>query len=156
MLWSPTAAAGSEALHRRTSPWRISQISALDQLPLPIDRVVDLYPMTALSTGLLFTGLQNVGHECVCESAARRHRRSRRGSIQGGVAGGDRPARLLRTGFLHEGEHALQWISKQATFPLVEEDWRTQQQINVALDALAEAQRTQPFDLLSPPLCASR
>ncbi|UFH51603.1 amino acid adenylation domain-containing protein [Pseudomonas sp. KNUC1026] len=59
---------------------------------------------------------------------------------------------ILRTAFLQEGEQPLQVVYRQATLPFALHDWQSQQGLPASLDALAEQERQQGFDLAQAPL----
>ncbi|WP_447639632.1 non-ribosomal peptide synthase/polyketide synthase [Pandoraea norimbergensis] len=136
-------------------------LAALDDamlatLPLAWRDVDDLYPLAPMQAGLLFhamvdgqggaylnqmrvdiDGLDPARFEAAWQTVCARHP-------------------MLRTGFVTTGSKLLQWVARQAPVPFLHLDWREQNtapsDATDTLDALALAQREQPFDLAVPPL----
>ncbi|SDW36840.1 non-ribosomal peptide synthase/polyketide synthase [Nitrosomonas communis] len=129
----------------------------LDHLPIPIDQLEDLYPLSPMQTGMLFHSVfdteggaylnqlrADIGHLSV-----ERFRSAWQAAI-------DRHE-ILRTGFLQEGTTPIQWVAKTAELPFVIIDWRDRTMssaavLQQALDDLAQSEHAQGFDLKKPPL----
>ena len=127
--------------------------AALDDLPLPVANLDDLYPLSPMQQGLLFHALDVPGTGLYINQLrvdldgldASRFI----GAWQRVVA---RHA-ALRTGFLMtEGGAPLQFVLRQAELPVREHDWRERGFDPAAADALADAERAEGFDLAAPPL----
>jgi len=125
----------------------------LDALPLPAARIDDLYGLSAMQQGMLFHSLYQHGSGDYISQM--------RLDIQGLD-----PARfaaawqavidshdILRTGFVwHNLEQPLQIVQRQVRLPYALHDWRGRTDLAPSLDALADAQRAQGFDLAEAPL----
>ncbi|GKS69671.1 non-ribosomal peptide synthase domain TIGR01720/amino acid adenylation domain-containing protein [Nitrosomonas sp. PY1] len=135
---------------------RVSQ-SELNDLPVAIERIEDLYPLSPLQTGILF--------HSVFETDSRAYVNQLRANIMKLSVARFREAwqtvvnrhSILRTGFLTEGQVPLQWVAKTAILPFTEYDWRhrafvSQHDVEVALDALAQSELLTGFRLDQPPL----
>ncbi len=125
---------------------------ALDALPLRLEEVEDLYPMTGLQQGLLFHSLR--------DPSSRAYVNQLRVDIEGLDVSSFKAAwqavlerhEALRTGFLLELDVPLQWVAKAAPLHFLEQDWRERVDLPQALEELAASHSSQPFDLLTPPL----
>ena len=131
---------------------RIDQ-SALDALPVPINEVEDLYPLSPMQQGMLFhsvldpdgsayltqlrvdlAGLDVTAFQAAWRAAFQRHA-------------------ILRTGFLAHMDPPLQWVARDVDLSIQLLDWRGQDgNLAEALDALAQADLARGFDLARPPL----
>ncbi|MDN5882600.1 MAG: condensation domain-containing protein, partial [Nitrosospira sp.] len=132
---------------------RITQ-HELNSLPIPIEQLEDLYPLSPMQSGMLFhsvydtdggvylnqlrvdiEGLEVKRFKAAWQVAMERHD-------------------VLRTGFLHQGATPLQWVAKTVELPFVEYDWRNHLLANREqdLDALAQSEHARGFDLAKPPL----
>ncbi len=136
------------------SDFPLAQLSQsdLDALPARIQQAEALYSTTALQHGLLFHSVRDAGSGAYVNQL--------RVDIEGLDAGRFAAAwqavlsrhEVLRSGFLHERAVPLQWVKKDVPVSLVEQDWRERKSLTRDLQALAESQRTEPFDLAHPPL----
>ncbi len=135
---------------------RISQ-DELDNLPVAIERIEDLYPLSPLQTGILFHSVFQTDSRAyvnqlrvnIAQLSVARFRTAWQAVV-------DRHS-ILRTGFLPEGRVPLQWVAKTATLPFAEYDWRrqdftSQSDREQALDALAQSELMTGFRLDQPPL----
>ncbi|MGH6649398.1 amino acid adenylation domain-containing protein, partial [Aquabacterium sp.] len=123
----------------------------LDQLPLALGNLQDLYPLSPIQSGILFHSVYDVSSKAYINQL--------RVDIEGldtvrfkaawqaVVARHD----VLRTGFLQGTSH-LQWVAKSLDMAMLEQDWRDRSEPREALDALAQAELDQGFDLAKPPL----
>ncbi len=124
----------------------------LDTLPLALERVEDLYPMTPLQRGLLFHSLR--------DSSSGVYVNQLRVDIEGLDVSRFKDAwqavlqrhEVLRTGFLYEREVPLQWVAKAVTLLFIERDWQDRVDLLRALEELAQSHSSQPFDPTTPPL----
>ncbi|WP_230182827.1 condensation domain-containing protein, partial [Aquabacterium sp. CECT 9606] len=128
----------------------------LDALALPAVRVDDLYPLSPMQEGMLF--------HSVYEPSGTAYTNQLRVDLQGLDAQRFRAAwqavfqrhDVLRTGFLHQlsgqQDKALQWVDRLAQLPWTEHDWQGQADQAQALEALAQGEMAQGFDLATPPL----
>ncbi|WP_430231281.1 amino acid adenylation domain-containing protein, partial [Nitrosomonas communis] len=129
----------------------------LDHLPIPIDQLEDLYPLSPMQTGMLFHSVfdteggayLNQLRADIRHLSVERFRSAWQAAI-------DRHE-ILRTGFLQEGNTPLQWVAKTAELPFVIIDWRDRTMssaavLEQALDDLAQSEHAQGFDLKKPPL----
>ncbi|PSJ18787.1 non-ribosomal peptide synthetase [Nitrosomonas supralitoralis] len=131
--------------------------SELDRLPIPIEQLEDLYPLSPMQTGMLFHSvfdrdgamylnqlsadieyLSVERFKAVWQAAVDRHE-------------------ILRTGFVQEGKIPLQWVAKAVELPFVVHDWRNQNTHPLAdqqreLEALAQSEHRSGVDLKNPPL----
>ena len=131
----------------------ISQ-SQLDALPQVGAEAEDLYPLSPMQQGMLFHSLY--------EQDAGDYINQMRVDVQGLDVARFRAAwqatvdaqDILRTGFIWPGDwpQAQQMVHRQAQLPFSVLDWRNHEAAPAALDALAQAQSQQPFDLARPPL----
>ncbi|RZK99827.1 MAG: amino acid adenylation domain-containing protein, partial [Rubrivivax sp.] len=129
---------------------RVAQ-SVLDQLPMPLDRLQHLYALSPIQSGILFHSVYDV--------ASRAYVNQLRVDIEGLDANGFKAAwqaavarhDVLRTGFL-QGDKPLQWVAASVELPWRELDWCAEALPGAALDALAQAELDQGFDLAEPPL----
>ncbi|RZL08290.1 MAG: amino acid adenylation domain-containing protein, partial [Rubrivivax sp.] len=128
---------------------------ALDRLPVPLDRVADLYPLSPMQSGMLFHSLFEPGGSAYLNQVrvdidgldAARLRQAWSAALQ-------RHA-VLRTGFLSHQDQALQWVDRRADLPMATHDWRDRNdagEVASALDTLAGSELAQGFDLAAPPL----
>ncbi|RAR75305.1 non-ribosomal peptide synthase protein (TIGR01720 family)/amino acid adenylation domain-containing protein, partial [Paracidovorax anthurii] len=123
----------------------------LDRLPLPLEAVQDLYPLSPMQQGMLFhsafdaggaayinqlridvAGLDSARFEQAWQAALVRHE-------------------ALRTGFL-QGDVPLQWVARGVAAPFTHHDWGTHADIEAALDRLAKEELDRGFNLAEPPL----
>ncbi|SDY75283.1 amino acid adenylation domain-containing protein [Nitrosomonas sp. Nm33] len=135
---------------------RITQ-DELDRLPIPIDQLVDLYPLSPMQTGILFHSVFDTdGGVYLSQLRADVEHLSVKRFRSAWQAAIDRHE-ILRTGFLQEGSTPLQWVAKTAELPFVIIDWRDRTMFSAAsleqaLDDLAQSEHAQGFDLMKPPL----
>uniref|UniRef100_UPI000E2EB06B non-ribosomal peptide synthetase n=1 Tax=Cupriavidus taiwanensis TaxID=164546 RepID=UPI000E2EB06B len=128
---------------------RLTQ-AGLDALGLAPQQVQDLYPLSPMQAGMLF-------HSVFGEHGSAYTNQLRvdvdgieperfRAAWQAVLARHD----TLRSGFLHRADPPLQWVARQAALLVLVEDWRGRSAAE--LDAFADGQRAQGFDLERPPL----
>uniref|UniRef100_UPI000289BE31 non-ribosomal peptide synthetase n=1 Tax=Pseudomonas sp. PAMC 25886 TaxID=1125977 RepID=UPI000289BE31 len=126
----------------------------LDALPQLGAQAEDLYPLSPMQQGMLFHSLyeQDAGDyinqmrvNVLGVDAARF-----RAAWQATVDAQD----ILRTGFIWPGDwsQAQQVVHRQVQLPFSVLDWRNRDDVPAALEALAQAQSREPFDLARPPL----
>ena len=128
-----------------------SQLDALAQIGAEAE---DLYPLSPMQQGMLFHSLY--------EQDAGDYINQMRVNVQGLDVARFRAAwqatvdaqDILRTGFIWPGDwpQAQQMVHRQVQLPFSVLDWRSHEALPAALDALAQAQSQQPFDLARPPL----
>ncbi|WDG44701.1 amino acid adenylation domain-containing protein [Pseudomonas synxantha] len=128
-----------------------SQLDALAQIGAEAE---DLYPLSPMQQGMLFHSLY--------EQDAGDYINQMRVNVQGLDVARFRSAwqatvdaqDILRTGFIWPGDwpQAQQMVHRQVQLPFSVLDWRSHEALPAALDALAQAQSQQPFDLARPPL----
>jgi len=128
---------------------RLSQ-ARLDALALDPARVQDLYPLSAMQSGMLF--------HCVYAPEGSAYTNQLRADVdsldpdrfiaawQAALARHD----SLRCGFIHRGDQPLQWVARDVTLPVIAEDWTGRDADD--LDRFAANQLAQRFDLNAPPL----
>jgi len=128
---------------------RLSQ-ARLDALALDPARVQNLYPLSAMQSGMLF--------HCVYAPESSAYTNQLRVDVDGldaerfvaawqaALARHD----SLRCGFLHRGDQPLQWVARDVTLPVIAEDWTGRNAVD--LDRFAADQLAQRFDLNEPPL----
>ncbi|WP_116355003.1 non-ribosomal peptide synthetase, partial [Cupriavidus taiwanensis] len=127
----------------------ISQ-AGLDALGLAPQQVQDIYPLSPMQAGMLF------------HSVFGEHGSAYTNQLRVDVDGIE-PERFttawhavlarhdsLRSGFLHRADPPLQWVARQAALPVLVKDWRGRGADEI--DAFADRQREQGFDLERPPL----
>ncbi|MFG6175962.1 amino acid adenylation domain-containing protein [Halomonas sp. THAF12] len=123
----------------------------LDALPMPLDNLADLYPLSPMQQGMLFHSLY--------DEAGRAYLIQLRVDIDGLDAARFQAAwravlarhDILRSGFFDHEAPPLQWVAREVELPLVEADWRQRDDQAAALDALARDEH-RPLDLGAPPL----
>ncbi|WP_432760418.1 amino acid adenylation domain-containing protein [Pseudomonas entomophila] len=127
-------------------------LAQLDSLPLALEQVEDIYPLSPMQQGMLFHTLYDHAGDYINQmrldveglDVARFE-----AAWQGCVDAHD----ILRSSFLWQGlERPLQVIRKSLALTLQVHDWRDREHTASDLDALAQAQREQGFDLVQPPL----
>ncbi|MEE4464288.1 condensation domain-containing protein, partial [Azotobacter chroococcum] len=123
----------------------------LDRLPVALENLADLYPLSPMQLGMFFhstyepggtayvnqlrldiDGLDPVRFKAAWQALFDRHE-------------------VLRTGFV-PGERPLQWVARSLGVPLAMQDWCGRADQAPALDALAQAELERGFDLAAPPL----
>ena len=124
----------------------------LDQLPLTLKNVADIYPLSPMQSGMLFHTLYAPGSSVYLNQL--------RADIDGldverfSEAWAAVTARhdILRTGFVPQGEGWLQWVARSVELPLTHHDLRGRHDLATALDDLAAADLKQGFDVTHAPL----
>ena len=124
----------------------------LDRLPLNLKDVADLYPLSPMQAGMVFHTLYAPGGAMYLNQL--------RLDIDGldvvrfAAAWAAVTARhdILRTGFVPHRDGWLQWVSRAATVPLQQHDWRCRDDLEDALTVLAQTDLANGFDLARPPL----
>ncbi|KRC86384.1 hypothetical protein ASE30_05445, partial [Achromobacter sp. Root83] len=124
---------------------------ALDALQLPLERVQDLYPLSAMQQGMLFHSAYEAGssayiNQLRVDIAGLDEARFEQ-AWQAALARHD----ALRAGFL-PGDAPLQWIARTVAAPFTRHDWSQRTDIEAALTSLARDELAQGFDLNAPPL----
>ncbi|WP_443692076.1 amino acid adenylation domain-containing protein [Pseudomonas protegens] len=126
----------------------------LDQLPLALAEVEDLYPLSPMQQGMLFHTLYEQGagdyiNQLRVDVDGLEPERFRQ-AWQAAIDSHD----ILRSGFLWQGElpAPIQVVHKRIRLDFVEHDWRANEAVPAALDGLAEEERLRGFDLLAAPL----
>ncbi len=135
----------------------------LDEAPMPLAQLQDLYPLSPMQSGMLFHSVYEAGGSGAYIGQTRLDI-ERLEPVRFKAAWQAAMARhgVLRTGFWHQREVPLQWVAKAVELPLVEHDWRdrlgggqgglSHPQIQQDLDQLAQLELTGGFDLMRPPL----
>ncbi len=130
---------------------RLTQ-AQLDALPVPVEQIEDLYPMTPLQQGLIFHGLRDLHGGAyvnqlrvdIEELEAERFKAAWSAIIE--------RHDVLRTGFFGLGELSLQCVYRHVVPSFLERDWRDCKESAAELQGLAQSQRMEPFNLAIPPL----
>ena len=124
--------------------------TALDALPLTTSNLADLYPLSPMQSGMLFHSLYEPEGSAyltqLCVDIDGLDVAKFKAAWQAVIARHD----ILRTGFIAQGDHHLQWVAKQVELPFTDIDWRKtneQDVTQVARDDLAQG-----FDLSAAPL----
>ena len=122
----------------------------LDALLLTTSNLADLYPLSPMQSGMLFHSLYEPEGSAyltqLCVDIDGVDVPKFKAAWQVVIARHD----ILRTGFIAQGEHHLQWVAKQVELPFIDIDWRKtneQDVTQVARDDLAQG-----FDLSIAPL----
>ncbi|XBT42743.1 amino acid adenylation domain-containing protein [Pseudomonas viridiflava] len=126
----------------------------LDNLPVQVEQVADLYPLSPMQQGMLFHTLY--------EQQSGDYINQMRVDVQGldverfhqaWQAAVNNHA-ILRSSFIWQGEleQAVQVVHKEVVQALVEHDWRGQSALEQALQTLAEGDRQAGFALDQAPL----
>ncbi|MCO8171812.1 amino acid adenylation domain-containing protein, partial [Pseudomonas sp. 21LCFQ02] len=126
----------------------------LDALPVPVEQVQDIYPLSPMQQGMLFhssfgdvegdyinqmqvevTGLDVARFQAAWDAVVRAHD-------------------SLRCAFVWSSGHAqpVQIVLRDTKVPLSELDWRARDDLAVAIPALAGQERSRGFDMLQAPL----
>jgi amino acid adenylation domain-containing protein/non-ribosomal peptide synthase protein (TIGR01720 family) len=124
----------------------------LDRLPLTLNNVADIYPLSPMQSGMLFHTLYAPGSSVYLNQL--------RADIDGLDAARFSAAwaavtsrhDILRTGFVPQGEGWLQWVARSVELPLAHHDLRGRHDLAAALDGLAAADLQQGFDVTRAPL----
>ncbi|WP_158938698.1 non-ribosomal peptide synthetase [Burkholderia sp. S171] len=124
----------------------------LDRLPLTLNNVADIYPLSPMQSGMLFHTLYAPGGSVYLNQL--------RADIDGldvarfSAAWAAVTARhdILRTGFVPQGEGWLQWVARSVELPVTHHDLRGRNDLAAALDELASADLKQGFDVTRAPL----
>ncbi|MGE8465635.1 MAG: non-ribosomal peptide synthase/polyketide synthase [Pseudomonas putida] len=126
----------------------------LDSLPVPAAQIADVYPLSPMQQGMLFHTLydQQAGNyinQLRVDVEGLDVQRFKQ-AWQAALDAHD----ILRSGFVLQGEleQAVQVVRKSVALPCSEHDWRGQPALEQALQALAEGERQQGFDLTEAPL----
>ncbi|MEG0636917.1 MAG: condensation domain-containing protein, partial [Pseudomonas sp.] len=126
----------------------------LDSLPVPAAQIADVYPLSPMQQGMLFHSLydQQAGNyinQLRVDVEGLDVQRFKQ-AWQAALDAHD----ILRSGFVLQGEleQAVQVVRKSVALPCSEHDWRGQPALEQALQALAEGERQQGFDLTEAPL----
>ncbi len=128
----------------------------LDNLPIPVGLLEDIYPLSPMQAGMLFHSLFDTDKDIyVNQLRADIDRLSieRFKTVWQAVI--DRHD-ILRTGFVQEGKMPLQWVAKTVGLPFVEYDWRDQVAYPPASyehepDVLAQSEYASGIHLNKPP-----
>jgi len=126
----------------------------LDQLPVAVAEVADVYPLSPMQQGMLF--------HSIYEQGSGNYINQMRVDVDGLDVQAFRQAwsaaleahDILRSGFIWQGDldHAVQVVRKQVVLPFSMHDWRAVDGQAQALDSLADADRQRGFDLAEAPL----
>ncbi|WP_144174658.1 non-ribosomal peptide synthetase [Pseudomonas sp. Kh13] len=126
----------------------------LDQLPVAVADIADVYPLSPMQQGMLFHSIYEQGSGTYINQM--------RVDVDGLDVQAFRQAwsaalqthDILRSCFIWQGDlgQAVQIVCKQVTLPFSEHDWRTKDELAPALDSLADADRQRGFDLVEAPL----
>jgi amino acid adenylation domain-containing protein/non-ribosomal peptide synthase protein (TIGR01720 family) len=132
---------------------RLTQ-TQLDALPIPPDRLDDLYPLSPMQQGLLFHSLYAPDDRSYVNQLAvdiegldpERFERAWREAL--------RRHDILRSAFLWRGEAAapLQAVHREVDLPLETLDWRGADDLPGRLAELRAGEHARGFDLAEPPL----
>ncbi|RFP96423.1 amino acid adenylation domain-containing protein, partial [Pseudomonas putida] len=126
----------------------------LDQLPVAVAQIADVYPLSPMQQGMLF--------HSIYEQGSGNYINQMRVDVDGLDVQAFRQAwdaalqahDILRSSFIWQGDlgQAVQVVHKQVTLPFSEYDWRDEDELARELDSLAEADRQRGFDLVEAPL----
>ncbi|WP_085691694.1 MULTISPECIES: non-ribosomal peptide synthetase [unclassified Pseudomonas] len=126
----------------------------LDQLPVAVAQIADVYPLSPMQQGMLF--------HSIYEQGSGNYINQMRVDVDGLDVQAFRQAwdaalqahEILRSSFVWQGDlgQAVQVVHKQVTLPFSEYDWRAEDELARALDSLADADRQRGFDLVEAPL----
>ncbi|MXS79168.1 non-ribosomal peptide synthetase, partial [Nitrosomonas sp. JL21] len=127
----------------------------LDDLPVPVEQLEDLYPLSPMQAGMLFHSVFDAGGDIYLNQLrvdidhldVERFRAAWQSAL-------DRHD-ILRTGFIQEGRVAVQWVAKAAQLPWSVHDWRGRAslaELRQELDRLAQAEHELGMNLRTPPL----
>ncbi|USS54776.1 non-ribosomal peptide synthase/polyketide synthase [Pseudomonas kermanshahensis] len=126
----------------------------LDSLPVPAAQIADVYPLSPMQQGMLFHTLydQQAGNyinQLRVDVEGLDVQRFKQ-AWQAALDAHD----ILRSSFVLQGEleQAVQVVRKSVALPCSEHDWRGQPALEQALQALAEGERQQGFELTEAPL----
>ncbi|RCL20454.1 non-ribosomal peptide synthetase, partial [Pseudomonas sp. AFG_SD02_1510_Pfu_092] len=126
----------------------------LDQLPVAVVEIADVYPLSPMQQGMLFHSLY--------EHGSGHYINQLRVDVDGLDVHAFRQAwsealqahDILRSSFVWQGDlgQAVQVVRKQVSLPFSEHDWRAEPALAAALERLADADRQRGFDLAAAPL----
>ncbi|WP_218147796.1 amino acid adenylation domain-containing protein [Nitrosomonas sp. Nm166] len=129
----------------------------LDNLPIPVGQLEDIYPLSPMQAGMLFHSMFDTDRDIYVNQwradidrlSVERFKTAWQSVI-------DRHD-ILRTGFVQEGKIPLQWVAKAVELPFMEYDWRDQTAHPPAsyeheLDVLAQSEYASGINLKKPPL----
>ncbi|UVM20188.1 non-ribosomal peptide synthase/polyketide synthase [Pseudomonas wadenswilerensis] len=125
----------------------------LEQLPVALEQVEDIYPLSPMQQGMLFHTLYEQRGDYINQmrlDVEGLDVERFRSAWQASVDAHD----ILRSGFVWQGEleRPLQVIRKSLPLAFEVQDWQARADVPEALDALANAERQRGFDLAEPPL----
>ncbi|WP_229210568.1 non-ribosomal peptide synthetase, partial [Duganella sp. CF517] len=123
----------------------------IDRQPLPLERLVDLYPLSPMQAGMLFHSVFDPSGTAYVNQLRLDLEDLNVARFTGAWRTMMERHEVLRTGFL-QGEVPLQWVARSVELPIDEQDWSGREDASAALDALARAERERGFDLAAPPL----
>jgi amino acid adenylation domain-containing protein/non-ribosomal peptide synthase protein (TIGR01720 family) len=122
----------------------------LDALPLTTSSLADLYPLSPMQSGMLFHSLYEPEGSAyltqLCVDIEGLDVAKFKTAWQAVIARHD----ILRTGFIAQGDHHLQWVAKQVELPFIDIDWRKTNEKDVT--QVARDDLAQGFDLSIAPL----
>ena len=126
---------------------------ALAQLPVAPRELADLYPASPMQQGLLFHALLDPAGVTYVNQLTMTLTDPDIDRLAAAWQGAVDAHAILRTGFWHDGlAIPQQLVLRSATLAMGRHDLRGQPQPATQLAALADAERTRPFDLTVPPL----
>ncbi|MDC6171285.1 condensation domain-containing protein, partial [Paucibacter sp. XJ19-41] len=132
--------------------------AALNALSVPAHRLGDLYPLSPMQAGMLFHSLLDPQGSAYLNQVRMDLEAVDEAKLRDAWQAALQRHDVLRVGFLHDQIPPLQWVDRHSDLPMTVRDWRdqsgaslTESQAN-ALDALAQDELNQGFDLREPPL----
>ncbi|WP_256658338.1 non-ribosomal peptide synthetase [Pseudomonas sp. DG56-2] len=152
--WQEAAEVATRSVTPADFPLTKLTQAQLDNLPIPVDQVQTLYPLSPMQQGMLFHTLQSSAASLyVTQTSVPVEGLDNQRFIDAWNAVIARHE-MLRTGFWHDNllSEPLQIVRRQASLPLRLLDWRGHEVSEQQLHAEAQADCQRGFDLLQAPL----
>ncbi|MFT4433836.1 amino acid adenylation domain-containing protein [Caballeronia sp. 15715] len=124
----------------------------LDELPLTLKNVADIYPLSPMQSGMLFHTLYAPGSSVYMNQLRAEIHGLDAGRFSAAWAAVTARHDVLRTGFVAQGEGWLQWVARAVELPLTTHDLRGRHDLTAALHDLASSDLKQGFNVTQAPL----
>ncbi|MCA1323720.1 non-ribosomal peptide synthetase [Herbaspirillum sp. alder98] len=119
---------------------------------LPAARVMDLYPLSPMQSGMFFHALMAPQASAYLNQLRVNLHRLDAARFQAAWQQVAARHDILRSGFIEHAERPLQWVAKECALSLHQLDWRGRSDLDSALEALAATEHARGVELMYPPL----